>query len=330
MSASHSSRHTAWLAVCLLALAASGCAGMQLKSNVREVRAIAKEARDRGAYACAPRELALAETNVEFASHELDQGDYFRARDHVRIADRNAREAYNLALRCAPKPVGDRDGDGILDNVDKCPDQPEDKDGFEDEDGCPDPDNDKDGIADISDKCPNEPEDKDKFEDDDGCPDPDNDTDGLADADDKCPNEPEDKDGFEDADGCPDPDNDKDARRRRRRQVPERARSARQRRLPEEVPAHRRDAGEDRAQTEDLLRYQQGDDPAAQLLAAGRDRQRAEIAADHDGPHRRSHRLARDPDAQFEAFRGPCGRVRQHLVGLGIDPVADGVAWVRP
>jgi outer membrane protein OmpA-like peptidoglycan-associated protein len=29
---------------------------------------------------------------------------------------------------------------------DKCPDEPEDKDGFEDEDGCPDPDNDKDGI----------------------------------------------------------------------------------------------------------------------------------------------------------------------------------------
>jgi len=203
--------------VCLLAciavsagVAGGGCAGMQLKSNVREVRAIAKEARDRGAYKCAPRELALAETNVEFASHELDQGDYFRARDHVRIADRNAREAYNLALRCAPKTPGDRDHDGILDNVDKCPDDPEDKDGFEDEDGCPDKDNDKDGILDLKDKCPNEPEDKDKFEDEDGCPDPDNDTDGIKDEDDKCPNDPEDKDGFEDQDGCPDPDNDKD------------------------------------------------------------------------------------------------------------------------
>ena len=116
-------------------------------------------------------------------------------------------------MRCAARPSqsGDRDGDGILDNVDKCPDEPEDKDGFEDEDGCPDPDNDKDGIADTDDKCPNEPEDKDGFEDEDGCPDPDNDADGLADAVDKCPNEPEDKDGFEDDDGCPDPDNDKDA-----------------------------------------------------------------------------------------------------------------------
>ena len=35
---------------------------------------------------------------------------------------------------------------------------PEDKDGFEDTDGCPDPDNDKDGIPDVSDKCVNEPE----------------------------------------------------------------------------------------------------------------------------------------------------------------------------
>jgi OmpA-OmpF porin, OOP family len=201
------------LAVGLACFGGAGCAGVQLESNVREVRSIAKEARDNGAYKCAPRELALAETHVEFAQRELEQGDYFRARDHVQIADRNAREAYRLSPRdkCnAPPAPGDRDHDGILDNVDKCPDQPEDKDGFEDADGCPDPDNDKDGILDAADKCPNEPEDKDGFQDADGCPDPDNDADGIPDTADKCPNEPEDRDGFEDADGCPDPDNDKD------------------------------------------------------------------------------------------------------------------------
>jgi len=104
----------------------------------------------------------------------------------------------------------DRDGDGIPDAVDKCPDEPEDKDLFEDEDGCPDPDNDHDGIPDAVDKCPLDPEDKDGFQDEDGCPDKDNDGDGIPDAIDKCPNEPEDKDGFEDLDGCPDPDNDHD------------------------------------------------------------------------------------------------------------------------
>jgi outer membrane protein OmpA-like peptidoglycan-associated protein len=67
--------------------------------------------------------------------------------------------------------VSDRDGDGIPDDLDKCPDDPEDKDGFEDDDGCPDPDNDKDGIPDVSDACPNEPETVNGFQDEDGCPD---------------------------------------------------------------------------------------------------------------------------------------------------------------
>lgn len=107
-------------------------------------------------------------------------------------------------------PDPDNDGDGILDVNDQCPDEPEDKDGFEDEDGCPDPDNDGDGIPDEQDACPLDPEDKDGFEDGDGCPDPDNDGDGILDADDQCPNEPEDFDEYQDEDGCPDPDNDGD------------------------------------------------------------------------------------------------------------------------
>lgn len=110
-----------------------------------------------------------------------------------------------------PDTVGDRDGDGILDDVDECPDDPEDIDQFEDENGCPDPDNDQDGILDDDDECPNEPEDIDQFEDENGCPDPDNDQDGILDGDDGCPNEPEDIDRFEDDDGCPDPDNDQDS-----------------------------------------------------------------------------------------------------------------------
>ena len=109
--------------------------------------------------------------------------------------------------------IGDRDGDGIKDDVDQCPDDPEDFDGFKDEDGCPDPDNDNDGIPDVDDRCPNVPEDRDGDHDEDGCPeggDGDRDGDGILDSKDKCPDEPEDKDGFEDEDGCPDPDNDKD------------------------------------------------------------------------------------------------------------------------
>ncbi|MGM0557878.1 MAG: OmpA family protein [Myxococcota bacterium] len=137
----------------------------------------------------------------------------------------------------------DKDDDGISDDEDECPEEPEDYDGFEDQDGCPDLDNDGDGIPDVEDKCPNqagpaendgcpkaeetqdpdgdgiigeddecpeEPEDRDGFEDEDGCPDPDNDGDGIPDASDNCPNEKEDMDGYKDEDGCPDKDNDLD------------------------------------------------------------------------------------------------------------------------
>jgi hypothetical protein len=65
----------------------------------------------------------------------------------------------------------DRDGDGIPDDRDQCPDQPEDRDGFQDEDGCPDPDNDHDRIPDVRDKCPNDAEVYNGYEDEDGCPD---------------------------------------------------------------------------------------------------------------------------------------------------------------
>ena len=65
----------------------------------------------------------------------------------------------------------DRDGDGILDTRDMCPDDPEDFDGFTDDDGCPDPDNDADGILDIDDMCPNNAENQNGVQDDDGCPD---------------------------------------------------------------------------------------------------------------------------------------------------------------
>ena len=203
-----------WLA---LAVVLAGCAGSTVRSQTQATAGLIATARDSGAQRCAPVELAMAESSNDFAQHELDEGTYHSARDAALVAETNAQLAIDRSpkARCvdkdAPPPgPGDLDGDGILDNVDKCPRVPEDRDGFEDEDGCPDDDNDRDGIPDKLDKCPDQPEDKDGFEDDDGCPDPDNDQDGIADLVDKCPNEPEDKDGFEDEDGCPDPDNDKD------------------------------------------------------------------------------------------------------------------------
>jgi len=67
--------------------------------------------------------------------------------------------------------VQDVDGDGIVDMKDGAPWAPEDKDGFEDEDGIPDLDNDKDGILDANDVRPNDPETKNRWHDFDGAPD---------------------------------------------------------------------------------------------------------------------------------------------------------------
>jgi len=118
------------------------------------------------------------------------------------------------AVTPAPAAPIDSDGDGLPDAQDQCPAQPEDKDGFQDEDGCPDPDNDQDGIPDVKDQCPLQPETVNGFQDQDGCPDEepnkDSDGDGIPDKKDKCPLQAEDKDGFQDEDGCPDPDNDQD------------------------------------------------------------------------------------------------------------------------
>jgi outer membrane protein OmpA-like peptidoglycan-associated protein len=104
----------------------------------------------------------------------------------------------------------DRDGDGILNTDDQCPNEAEDVDGFEDQDGCPELDNDQDGVLDGDDQCPTEAEDPDGDRDEDGCPDIDGDGDGVPDEIDQCPDQAEDPDGFEDEDGCPDFDNDKD------------------------------------------------------------------------------------------------------------------------
>jgi OOP family OmpA-OmpF porin len=98
----------------------------------------------------------------------------------------------------------DRDGDGIPNDLDGCPDEPETVNGYQDTDGCPDKDTDGDGIFDDLDACVNDPETVNGFEDEDGCPEPDTDNDGFFDKQDSCPTEPESDNGYKDADGCPD------------------------------------------------------------------------------------------------------------------------------
>jgi OOP family OmpA-OmpF porin len=101
----------------------------------------------------------------------------------------------------------DGDGDGVPDRLDACPDQPGTPSAPAGA-GCPEPepepDPDGDGIVGPADRCPDQPEDRDGWQDEDGCPDPDNDGDGIADAQDACPDAPETVNGWQDEDGCPD------------------------------------------------------------------------------------------------------------------------------
>lgn len=186
---------------------------------------------------CAPKDLAIADANLEFVKIEFEQGDTRRAAEHVRIGREHAQIA--AACKSAPPPkaapvkpppdeittalevdtepvAGDRDRDGVPDAEDVCTNDPEDLDGYKDADGCPDLDDDLDGIPDSVDKCPREPEDRDNVDDADGCAELDNDRDGVPDAQDRCPNEPgdpptgcasrdRDADGIGDTtDSCPD------------------------------------------------------------------------------------------------------------------------------
>ncbi|TDP76455.1 OmpA family protein [Bradymonas sediminis] len=97
-----------------------------------------------------------------------------------------------LGLRFGSYPEhtkSDRDGDGVADEDDKCPDVA----GVPENDGCP-ADRDGDGVYDTDDKCP----DVAGVPENDGCP-ADRDGDGVYDTDDKCP----DVAGVPENDGCP-------------------------------------------------------------------------------------------------------------------------------
>jgi hypothetical protein len=114
-------------------------------------------------------------------------------------------------VRLDSETTTDLDGDGIADSVDRCPHEKEDRDGFEDSDGCPDLDNDGDGIPDVVDKCPQHSEDFDGFDDSDGCPELDNDGDGIPDDEDPTPNLYEPRKPAPSAPVLPDPVPDPDA-----------------------------------------------------------------------------------------------------------------------
>jgi outer membrane protein OmpA-like peptidoglycan-associated protein len=113
----------------------------------------------------------------------------------------SARDRVRESIR---ESLKDTDGDGIPDDIDACPTEPEDHKDPDPMDGCPAPsDRDGDGIPDQFDKCPDEPEDKDGIQDQDGCPEDDADQDGIPDTKDACPKEPGPASPDPKKNGCP-------------------------------------------------------------------------------------------------------------------------------
>jgi outer membrane protein OmpA-like peptidoglycan-associated protein len=210
------------LAALLAAAALPGCAtGGKLRESAEVVRADIAKAKRSNAGKCAPKELATAEVNVDFAEREIEYGDAATAKVHLKTAETAAKRALELSKACGPTQVTigkkqdettppppvvqiektDGDRDGVPDLDDRCPDLP----GRPEHGGCPDLD--ADGVADSEDSCPREAGPKETQ----GCPvAKDSDGDLVPDDIDRCPQDPEDKDGFQDEDGCPDADNDGD------------------------------------------------------------------------------------------------------------------------
>jgi len=82
-------------------------------------------------------------------------------RAQIPVQDRWAIVGYVRALQISQGDAAaatlDSDNDQLPAGADGCPEQAEDRDGFDDLDGCPDLDNDEDGVADASDACPLSP-----------------------------------------------------------------------------------------------------------------------------------------------------------------------------
>ena len=125
-------------------------------------------------------------TGTEFMNRNIQAGL------KLKLFGKQTERAYQAAPTPLPPTPVDTDGDGITDDLDKCPNEK----GTAKYNGCPIPDSDGDGINDEMDKCPNEKGPANRN----GCPITDRDNDGISDEEDKCP----DVAGVAKNNGCPD------------------------------------------------------------------------------------------------------------------------------
>jgi len=79
-------------------MAPMGCSSAQsLDQNVDAIEQMLIDAEGAGAMHCAPRQLAIARSHLEFAQIEREQGFISKAERHLEIADEHARAARLLS-----------------------------------------------------------------------------------------------------------------------------------------------------------------------------------------------------------------------------------------
>ena len=189
-------RFSRWCLISILSL----MAGMALASPARSAFD------DYGVYT-SPREIEKAQA-ILVQDGELAPGSFQKGvldeptaralrefQDVHRLRRTGLVDYETMALLTSHFVAGDRDGDGITDALDRCPDTP--KGATVDDRGCPH-DSDGDGVLDGIDACPDTP--RGAEVDGRGCP-SDSDRDGVVDGIDQCPDTP--RGATVDAKGCP-------------------------------------------------------------------------------------------------------------------------------
>jgi OmpA-OmpF porin, OOP family len=119
--------------------------------------------------------------------------------------------AFGVSLGLGEKTVrSDRDGDGVFDDEDACPDVPGRRTSDPKTNGCPRTDRDHDGVYDDEDACPDVPGRRTDDPKTNGCPRTDRDGDTVFDDEDACPDIKGVRTDDPKTNGCPPPDRDGD------------------------------------------------------------------------------------------------------------------------